>query len=234
MLLKRALSLFLVPATRWYLRKQRRYTYNGVNIVVLPGVFHPGLFYSTKFLLEFLSKESLANTSLLELGCGSGLISVVSARVGARVTAIDLSQVAIKNVQINAGLAGVDIDIVHSDLFDQVVGRTFDWIVINPPYYANAVQNETELAWHCGETFEYFNRLFATLKNPCHPNTRVLMVLSQDCALEKIFAIAREYAFSFALLREKNVWLDGKNFIYEIKYANAAEVDAPVREALAR
>ncbi len=68
MLFKRVVSFFLVPATRWYLRKPRGYTYNGVDIVVQPGVFHPGLFYSTKFLLEFLREQPLAGKSLLELG----------------------------------------------------------------------------------------------------------------------------------------------------------------------
>ena len=216
-MLKRVVSFFLVPATRWYLRKERGYTYNGVGITVLPGVFHPGLFYSTKFLLAFLREQSLVNESLLELGCGSGLISVMGAKAGARVTAIDLNQEAVRNAQINARSAGVVVDVVHSDLFEQVEGQTFDWIVINPPYYANAVHTEAELAWHCGEAFEYFSRLFSTLGAHRHAGTRVLMVLSQDCELERIFAIAMENGFKFVVLREKDVWLDGKNFIYEIK-----------------
>jgi release factor glutamine methyltransferase len=216
-ILKRIISLFLVPATRWYLRRKRSYTYNGVDIVVLPGVFHPGLFYSTKFLLGFLKEQSLANTSLLELGCGSGLISVMSARAGAKVTAVDLSRAAVKNTQTNAALAGVELEIIHSDLFSRLGERAFDWIVVNPPYYANVVQNEAQLAWHCGEDFEYFSRLFVTLGDHCHTGTRVLMVLSQDCALNRIFTIASQHGFKFLLLREKDVWLDGKNFIYEIK-----------------
>lgn len=216
MLFKKVVSFFLVPATRWYLRRPRGYTYNGVDIVVQPGVFHPGLFYSTKFLLEFLREQSLAGTSLLELGCGSGLISVMCARAGAKVTAVDLSRTAVKNAQANAVSAGVPIEVLHSDLFSQLGEQAFDWIIINPPYYANAVQSEAELAWHCGEAFEYFSRLFVTLGDHCHAGTRVVMVLSQDCALNRIFAIAAEYGFEFVLLREKHVWLDGKNFIYQV------------------
>ena len=98
---KRIISFFLVPLTRWYLRKERQYSYLGVTVKVFSGVFHPGLFYSTTFLINFLLAQKIRNKSLLELGCGTGLLSIISAKNGAVVTASDLSHQAIKNITSN-------------------------------------------------------------------------------------------------------------------------------------
>lgn len=220
---KRIISFFLVPLTRWYLRKERKYSYLGVPVKVFSGVFHPGLFYSTKFLIDFLLTQNIRNKSLLELGCGTGLLSIISANKGAFVTASDLSHQAIANVTLNALQNQVKITIIHSDLFDRIERKPFDWIVINPPYYARSPKNEAELAWHCGEEFDYFKKLFSTLANYIHANSQVIMVLTLGCARDKIFEIAKIYQFSFELIQEKNVLFDGKDFLYRIRPVNSSE-----------
>ncbi len=218
--LKRGVSFFLVPLTQWYLRKERSYQYKGIKIKVFTGVFHPGYFYSTKFILEFLERQSLKGKTFLELGCGSGLISIVAAKAGALVTACDLSRKAIGNCQMNATNNHVTMTIVHSDLFGSIPKQTFDWIIVNPPYYARPVQKEEELAWHCGEQFEYFEKFFAALNDYRHPPTQIIMVLTLGCDLDQIFKIARQYQFQFQLIREKKVLFDGKDFLYRVEPVN--------------
>src|SRR6266566_3731146 len=93
---KQAVSFFLVPATRWYLRKERNYEYEGIKVKIPPTVFHPGLFPSTRFLLSYLKKQNLASQSFLDLGCGSGLIAAFAARQNAIVTACDLNLIAVR------------------------------------------------------------------------------------------------------------------------------------------
>lgn len=214
--LKRVVSFFLVPLTKWYLQKERVYEYKDINIKVFPGVFHPGLFYSTRFLLEFLEGQSLLRKSFLELGCGTGLISVAAAKAGAIVTASDLSKKAVENCQTNANNNQVNIKIIHSNLFDSISKMGFDWIIINPPYYARNVKTEKELAWHCGEEFEYFKALFATLDNYMKFNSQVIMVLTLGCDQKQIFEIANQHHFDFQLIREQSVLFDGKDFLYRI------------------
>src|SRR5690349_12628436 len=150
-LLKKGISSFLVPTVQWYLRKERKHKYRGVEVVVSPGVFHPGLFSSTHFLIDYLSSHDLKNRTLLELVCGTALISIWASTKGAQVTAVDLGKRAIENANRNAHASRQNVRVVHSDLFDNLHGVTFDWIVINPPYYSRAVNNDADLAWNCGE-----------------------------------------------------------------------------------
>lgn len=220
---KRIISFFLVPLTRWYLRKERHYTYRDTRVIVFQGVFHPGLFYSTKFLIDYILTQPLKNKSLLELGCGTGLLSIIAKQHGAVVTATDLGEKAIENVTLNAKQNQVEMEIIHSDLFDHVNQRPFDWIVINPPYYARKIKTEAELAWHCGEEFEYFEKLFSSLRNYMHLTTRVIMVLTLGCDLDKIVEVARKHSFRFELLQEKNVLFDGKDFLYQLRWINLTE-----------
>jgi release factor glutamine methyltransferase len=218
-ILKRTISIFLVPLTKWYLRKERSYQHGEFKIRVFSQVFHPGYFSSTQFLLRYLKEQQLGQKTVLELGCGTGMISIVCASRDGRVTASDLSLRAIENTEANALQAGVSLTILHSDLFDRIPLQKFDWIIINPPYYARKIETEEQLAWYCGEDFQYFKKLFSQLKSFTHPNTNTVMVLSLDCNKDKIHEIASQHKFKFQLLLEKNVLLDGKNFIYQIKDA---------------
>jgi len=217
---KKFISLILIPATQWYLRKERAYTYRNVTVKVFPGVFHPGLFYSTKFLIDYLITQPICNKSLLELGCGTGLISIICAREGAIVTASDLSQAALNNTTTNIKSNEVSVDTVQSDVFDNLSGKTFDWVIINPPYYAKSPSNESELAWNCGEHFEFFEKLFKKLRHHIHSKTNVIMVLTLGCDLKNIFLIARNHGFEFELIEERNVLFDGKDFLYRINPMN--------------
>jgi release factor glutamine methyltransferase len=215
--IKHIASLILIPIVRWYLRKERTYTYQGTRIIVSPGVFHPGFFSSTGFVLEFLKEQPLTGKTLLELGCGTALVSIIAAKSGANVLATDLSLAAIANAKRNILENQVRVDVLRSDLFSKIDKRPFDWIIINPPYYARTPRNEAELAWNCGENFEYFRQLFNELGNFIHENSTIAMVLTKGCDLQKIFAIAGENGFHFHLLREKNVLFDEKDYLYRIR-----------------
>jgi release factor glutamine methyltransferase len=220
--IKHLASLVMIPAVRWYLRKERGYTYDGLKIRVMAGVFHPGFFYSTKFILSFLKQQKLEQQSLLELGCGSGLIAVFASKQGAEVTASDLSRKAIENTQQNAERNGAPVTTVLSDLFENIPKKNFDWIIINPPYYAKSPGNDQELAWYCGPDFEYFKKLFSSLNLYLHGKTQVIMVLTKGCDIPVISAIAGKSGYSFDLISEKNVLFDGKDFLYRIQKTNSS------------
>lgn len=79
-----------------------------------------------------------AVTSVLDLCTGSGCLAILAALAfaSAKVDAVDLSPDALAVAAINVAEYDLDgqIELVYSDLFDGVHGRTYDLILSNPPY----------------------------------------------------------------------------------------------------
>lgn len=185
--------------------------------MVWPGVFHPGFFYSSTFLLDYLTEHTkLSGKRFLELGCGSALISIVAAREGAIVTASDISSKAVQNSAFNARLNNVEMEIIQSDLFDDLEDRTFDIIAINPPYYKGSISKEEDHAWYSGESHQYFHKLFKDLSIYMHDKTEVYMVLSDQCDWDQLNQIADKYSFQWELKNEAKMFLE-RNYIWQIK-----------------
>lgn len=219
-LLRKSVNLFHRPRALFLISADRKYNWHGLELLIKKGVFHPGLFYSTKFLLQVIRKENLTGKSFLELGAGSGLLSFYAASAGAVVTASDISRTAIEGLKINLRHLKVmghklQLNILQSDLFDSIPEQQFDYIVINPPYYPKKAGNEAELAWFCGENFEYFGKLFKGLGKYMQLNSKVFMSLSEDCNLDKIMQIASMYQLKLNLFRRKRIGGE-LNFIFQV------------------
>lgn len=213
--LKKLTHPFLKWSLNAYYSKPRNYAYDGIQIKIHPDVFPPQLTLSTEILLEFIKEYELENKTFLELGCGSGTISLLAAKKKAVVTASDINQIALDFLETNASKNNLTLKAVYSDLFQNLENQTFDYIVINPPYYPKAAQNVKEQAWFCGENFDYFEKLFQQLPNHLTIDTNCFMILSQDCAIEKIKAIALKNAIAFTLVLEKKEWVE-TNYIFKL------------------
>lgn len=214
-LLKKIFFPILSSLYKYYSSKKRSYTYKNITINVLPAVFHPGFFFSTKLLIEYLMPFDLSGKKVLELGAGSGLISIYCARKNAITTASDINPTAIKNIEINVQANNVQVETVESDLFDNIAIRNFDYIVINPPYFPKNPKTEKEYAWFCGNDFEYFKKLFSQLNNYKTNETFVLMILSEDCDIKRITSIANENNFKMGIVFQKKVFGEA-NYIFRI------------------
>jgi release factor glutamine methyltransferase len=214
--LLKILSPVLQPLLRFYLRKPRKYRYNDLSIMVEPGVFYPGFVLSTKLLLDFLDEKALSGKAFLELGAGCGIISLVAARKSALVTASDINPVAVENIKHNVHRNKLTIRVFQSDLFENINGTNFDWIVINPPYYQKDPKDFSEMAWFCGKDFDYFEKLFPQLSNHITPSTETIMILSEDCNIDRIQEIAKKSGFGFQIV--KQVQRMGEwNYIFRIQ-----------------
>lgn len=205
------------PLLRKYLSKTRRYRYKNIQLQVPSSVFHPGFFFSTHLLLDQIKDWSLQNKKLLEPGAGSGLISIYAAKKGAIVTATDINPVAVECLKENSRENNVQIDILRSDLFNEIPAQAFDIIMINPPYYKKDPVSYSDYAWNCGSNGEYFKKLFHQLKRYIHTKTKMLMVLCDGCDIEMIKEIASENGYRLELVFSKKNMIE-KNFIYTIDF----------------
>ena len=82
-----------------------------VPVVIDPGrAFGTGAHPTTRLCLELL--QDAEPTSLLDVGCGSGVLSIAAAKLGfAPVTAVDLDEVALETARENARVNAVELEI---------------------------------------------------------------------------------------------------------------------------
>ena len=183
-------------------------------------MFSPGHFISTRVVLEYLRRCSLKGLRVLELGCGTGAIATLAASRGADVVASDINPAAVANARANAARNGVGLDVRQSDLFARLGERSFDLLVVTPPYYPRDPASDAERAWFCGSDFDYFTRLFAQLA--AREDREVLMILSEDCAIEHIRVLAAEHGLRLVLAAAKRRWFEW-NYIFRIERASARD-----------
>jgi len=111
----------------------------GIPISINKDVLDPGP--ETVTLAEEVIKYIKLKhaSSALDLCCGSGAVATAMAKTcKIHVTAIDISEPALKMARINALTNNVKIEFLQGDLFQPVEGRKFDIIVSNPPYVKTA------------------------------------------------------------------------------------------------
>lgn len=98
-----------------------------------PGMaFGTGLHPTTKLMIEALQERIRPGIKVLDLGTGSGILAIPAAHLGAAVTALDISDVAVGVARENVDLNGVAGQVsVAEGTVDAVAGRRFDMILAN-------------------------------------------------------------------------------------------------------
>jgi release factor glutamine methyltransferase len=197
------------------IENDRSYRYKSLNIEIEPEVFHPKYFDSSQMLLNWVETQEISGKTIIEVGCGSGITSLRAAQKGAKVWAVDINPKAITLLQKNAELNAVPLNVLESDLFEQVDNVFFDFVLINPPFYPKNPTSDAEKAWFCGSNFEYFEKLFTQLKDR-NITSGIYMTLSDDCDLKRIQSIAKNYGYTFELREVKRRFFE-KNFFFEVR-----------------
>jgi ribosomal protein L11 methyltransferase len=98
-----------------------------------PGMaFGTGLHPTTKLMIEGLQDRVRPGMEVLDLGTGSGILAIPAARLDARVTALDISDVAVEVARENVAINNVAAHVsVAEGTIDAVAGRRFDLILAN-------------------------------------------------------------------------------------------------------
>ncbi|MFJ7075445.1 HemK2/MTQ2 family protein methyltransferase [Streptomyces sp. NPDC098781] len=148
------------------------------------GVYPPQT--DSRLLGRAMRREGVtAWTDVLDLGTGSGILAVEAARLGGRVTAVDISWRALAATWCNALLNGQTLSVRHGDLAEAVPGRRFDLVLSNPPYVpapdAGPPRGPAR-AWDAGhDGRQLIDRICDTAPTLLRPTGTLLLVHSHLC-----------------------------------------------------
>lgn len=93
--------------------------------------FGSGTHETTSMCMEYIQDYKLDGLSVLDIGCGSGILSILSKKLGAsKVDACDIDEIAISSTEENAKINEVEINAFESNLFSNVEGK-YDIIFAN-------------------------------------------------------------------------------------------------------
>lgn len=105
-----------------------------IIIEIDPGMaFGSGTHETTSLCLRKLEKYITKNTNVLDVGCGSGILSITAAKLGApSVLALDLDPVAVKVARSNIKQNNVEdrVNVIENDLLNGI-NQKFDIIIAN-------------------------------------------------------------------------------------------------------
>jgi release factor glutamine methyltransferase len=173
--------------------------YRGFEIKVPSGVYEPR--EDTDLLAD--AAEKIRGKDVLEIGCGSGIISLILAKNGNNVTAVDIDQKAVDATIENAAMNKLRINCFRSDLFENVKGR-FDCILFNFPYLPERMTEENR-AWAAGEDIEVIRRFAHGAEGHLKPDGRILFVISSLTNLENVVKIFAWHGHKTRILQEKKI-----------------------------
>lgn len=120
---------------------------------------------------------------------GTGALGVYAARLGARVTAVDISRRAVFTTRLNAFLSRQRVTVHRSDLLAALPDRSFDVVISNPPYVPAPAtlppRRGAARAWNAGHDGRALvDRICDSVPDVLRPEGMLLMVHSGLCGAE--------------------------------------------------
>lgn len=139
------------------------------------SIYHPR--EDSFLLLRAIEDIPLTGLDVLDMGTGFGLLASECAKRGARVTAADMDEDAVKTLRLLVDQQGLEIKVVQSDLFSHIPGR-YDLIVFNPPYLPSC-QDTGDMAINGGRTGgEVIEKFLRLLPEHLKQEGRCLLLVS--------------------------------------------------------
>ena len=167
--------------------------FSGETIMIEPGSgFGIGSHPTTQLCIRWIENQLSINDKVLDYGCGSGILSIISKRLGAKnVIGIDNDHQALRNAERNKQLNSMEIDFFHTDNYPGSL--KYDIVIAN--ILLNTIIGLKE-----------------TLLSSLNPNGKLILTgVLKDQAIELISAFSPD--INLSIIEEQEGWLlfQGKN-----------------------
>ncbi len=160
-----------------------------INIQLDPGLaFGTGTHPTTELCLQWLANCPLQHKTVLDFGCGSGILAIAAYFLGAKdIMAIDHDPQAIQAARYNAKKNNIDNQVLHTILADSPPAKTYDVIIANVLLLP----------------LLQFSDTFAKAMSP---TSKIILSGILDLQLEQMRQVY-EPTFTFDMIHSKNEWL---------------------------
>lgn len=191
---------------------------SGLPIIVLPGVWSPAYDWSSLFYVE--NFPDVAGLSFLEIGSGTGVISVFAGLRGARrVVAVDVNEAAVRNTLMNFDRFNIsNADARLSDGFSEV-HETFDVITWNAPYHGSRPADVLERGC-ADENYHDIRLFFRDIGRYLNANGMVVFGFSESGDLPLIESLIADSGFRTR--QRLSDWREGYNCMLYVLTAPSA------------
>jgi len=210
---------------RWWFRLLRKHPYkqttferiDGIPLIVLVGVMNPVLFRTGAFFARQIPELIPQESSVLDMGTGSGIVAIFAAKRAKSVMAVDINPVAVRcaKTNVNANHLEKKIAVREGDLFDAVSDEKFDVILFNPPYFAGTPKNTFEESMFSDVIIlRFLSEANSHLRN----NGQVYLALSDLAPLKQIQSSMTMCGFDFQIVKQKN-YVNECLYVYRLTIA---------------
>lgn len=167
----------------------------GNQILVNEDVLIPR--FETETLVDktnsYIQKLKLNNASLLEIGTGSGCISISIKKAfkNINITATDISSKALNIAKKNAKLNKVKISFINKDLFKLKLINKYDILISNPPYLIKGekihfkTKYEPHIALYADKTgLNFYKKIFELATEVLNQKFLIALEVDEDRGTE--------------------------------------------------
>ena len=171
-------------------------------------MFNPKDYFSSEIFAKFISVLDVLNGKyILDMGCGSGVVSVFAASKGARCLAADVNPLSVEAAEENAKQNGFgdNVKAVQTDLFENIPNdEKFNIIFFNPPYYEKEPKTDFEKAFFTGKGFKVIKDFIEQSKSYLKHDGFIYFITSSDLKLDSFLDMVKAGGFEFKIVKKVN------------------------------